>query len=604
MPLSKTCRSFILAAISMVPIAPARADITAKMTLTISPATEASSATVQANVTIESTDPLPGHLIIKMNQPPGFLGIAEPLLDGPLTASLPDPDAPHNQWSSTAATPDPASWTWNITTKGAKSLRYAYRIPMTHRSIVPDPSRGDEMLPFISQSHGMLPSGLIVVLPVAPTPTRVLVRIDAPETLRFISPWPLATDHPEAADQWYEAPPNLGNSAEFMPLGPWTGPEFTIRSFKVRMLFAPDAPEMEQRLRKPLESIIDYAIQLFDQRMAEHCMMIFRPDPKASGASSATVGMNTMHFVLDNDMLAAEMRSCIHIMAHEFVHLWGRGTLAIAGVHDMRWLHEGFTDYYASQICARLGIADWSSFTTAITDRIISTRETPVRGRWSIAQAGNKGLEGDGPSNHLAYEGGWILACWLDAAIRTHAKATGRVTSFTPREGDVAKPGTLDEFMRDFYNDPAWSPTVRPTTRAFMDRLLKYLPADQVASFERWTQEPWAFNAEQELAAVGITTTRTQVTAQKLGVQLAPGTLQVKGFIDQSAAQQLGVEIDDEITAINSTPIAKSADMRQAWAASGDGETTITIHRAGKEVTLRGDKPKQTLTTIDASLLQ
>ncbi|MFO0011114.1 MAG: hypothetical protein ACK553_00065, partial [Planctomycetota bacterium] len=153
-------------------------------------------------------------------------------------------------------------------------------------------------------------------------------------------------------------------------------------------------------------------IAAHDIRHTDTFLFAFRINESGSGRASATTATNSIDFLFDSRVAELDPEPMFHVIAHEFVHLWGRHSLAIG--------------------------------------------------------------QGDTPSQELTYQGGWLLAAWLDAAIRKKALADDNKLEFTPSAGDVTKPGTLDVLMRDFNNDPRWNKHVRPTPALFLERPAKY----------------------------------------------------------------------------------------------------------------------------------
>lgn len=582
----------------------ASAAVTQKLEMRLVPSPADPSAHVIDVVTTIATDTkLPSQLELNISRPPGFMGLTKPNLEGSMQITTPASMDATDDGPALESTPYPENWLWIVNPGEAKSVRLRYRVPLTFQKLVPDKMRGDEMVPYVAADHAMLGTLMTTATATNAKPDRVLVRIITPMGLELQSPWPIAMDLIKGDEIWYDAPPSAIGGTEFLPLGTWNGPKFAIGGLSVRMLFPPDAASLDQRLREPLQRIVDYAVRLFGTELKDTFIFAFRFNEPGSGVTSATVGTNTIHFVLDPTLVEADPEPIIHTIAHEFVHLWGRRTLAIGSVSDMRWLHEGFTDYYASQICSRLGLMPRASFEKAISLRIETGRSTPARGRWSLTAAGPKGMQGDTPSNTLTYQGGWLLAAWLDAAIRRESLAKNSSHDFAPAAGDVAKPGTLDAFMRDFYNDSQWNDRVRPTPAHFAARLAKYLPQEQIAKFQQFTNEPWAFDAEAEFTAVGVTVARKQAPAERMGVFLTPGSLVIQEVPAGSPGATLGLQAGDEILRVNGVPITASKDLRPAWQKSGGGDTELVVRRGSEEMTHRGKKPLAEVVLIDPSLL-
>jgi predicted metalloprotease with PDZ domain len=212
-------------------------------------------------------------------------------------------------------------------------------------------------------------------------------------------------------------------------------------------------------------------------------------------------------------------------------------------------------------------------------------------------------LQGDDDATELAYSGGWLLAAWLDAAIRQESLAREKSHDFAPLEGDVAKPGTLDELLREFYNDPQWDGEHLPSPKLFFERLANYLPPEQIAKFERFTTEAWAFDAMKEFPMVGIPIESHFVPAERLGVILGAGKLVVQQLAPGQAGETFGLKPGDELLRVNGQVVTSPSELRSAWQQSGEGETEVVVRRNEKEEMLRGKKPVDKQLVVDPAFV-
>jgi hypothetical protein len=580
------------------------ADFTQRLEMRIAPSeSDPKVFAIDVMTTIATDSRFPELLEFEISTPPGFLGVEEPHLEGDLVFTAPSSIDSLEDGEVIVTDHESKSWSWRVKPGDSQLIRVRYRVPLTFDQRTSARTGVEHILPYVADDHGMIGTLMTTGTTINALPNRVLAKVMTPKELELFSPWPIAKDAGSEEEIWYEVPLEAIMGYEYLPVGAWVGPSLTIGEFRVHMLFSPSGARFEPRLRQPLEKIIDYGIRLFGVPMQDTFLFAFRINESGSGRISATTATNSIYFLFDSRVAELDPEPMFHVIAHEFVHLWGRHSLAIGQVEDMRWLHEGFTDYYASQICFRLGLLSEESFKKDWIAKLETAENTPARGRWSIAAAGPMAMQGDTPSQELTYQGGWLLAAWLDAAIRKKALAGDNKHEFIPSAGDVAKPGTLDVLMRDFYNDPQWNKHVRPTPALFLERLAKYLPAEQVAKFEKFTTEPWQFNSEVEFSALGFPVERKQVPAERLGLALEPGKLIVQNLQPGKAGVTMGLHKGDEILRINRIEIHSIADLRPAWLESDDEDVEIIIRRGEQEIALRGKKPREDQVQIDPSLL-
>jgi serine protease Do len=73
----------------------------------------------------------------------------------------------------------------------------------------------------------------------------------------------------------------------------------------------------------------------------------------------------------------------------------------------------------------------------------------------------------------------------------------------------------------------------------------------------------------------------------RVGVELAPGTKRVTKILPNSGAARAGIQVDDEIIAVDGRPLGSVTDQARFLATKHEGDVvTITIERAGTRQSL------------------
>jgi predicted metalloprotease with PDZ domain len=258
-----------------------------------------------------------------------------------------------------------------------------------------------------------------------------------------------------------------------------------------------------------------------------------------------------------------------HLVAHEFFHTWAAG-LEMPG--ELRWVYEGFTDYYAYLIPARLGLTTWPEFAAALAEKMQSCATNPQAGRRALTAAGGDIFFREKDAYELVYGGGPLLAAWLDRAIR---------------QREAGK--TLDDLMRAFYNDPRWGAgRPAPTLDDFLAAARGFVAAGTADKLRQFVERPFAFDPVVEFAALGVAIRR----------ELGPPVLDLRANLDgqrvvdldrNALAYRIGVRPGDRFLEVNGRPARSAAEVRDAWRQPTDKR--IRLRLARNEQTVMIDEP-------------
>ncbi|MFM7116087.1 MAG: hypothetical protein ACKO0N_05575, partial [Planctomycetota bacterium] len=228
-----------------------------------------------------------------------------------------------------AAVHEAQTWNWWVEPGRARAIRLRYRVLVTADGLVPERvrTRNEIFFFFVAEQHGMIGTLMTTATSANNLPDRVLARVITPQGLELSSPWPIAKDFSREGEVWYEVPPRaILEDSDYLPLGKWSGPSLTSGEFKVAMLFPPEGARFEQRLGGSLQRIMDYGLRLFGEPLRENLVFAFRLNESGNGSTSGTVVANSAYIVFDSRMAEVDPDPLMHVLAHEFVHLWGRRT--------------------------------------------------------------------------------------------------------------------------------------------------------------------------------------------------------------------------------------------------------------------------------------
>ncbi|MFH0946644.1 MAG: PDZ domain-containing protein [Planctomycetota bacterium] len=488
-----------------------------------------------------------------------FTRLKEPLVEGPLRASAGTKSLRVNRL-------DP--FTWQVETGGATELQVSYRVRLTHREIKEVGERDAYEFPYLDADHGMLTSWTLFAAPRDPLPVRARVVMNLPEGWRAVAPWP--SDGPGAFLP--EDGPSLLH--DLIAVGFWHWHEVQVEEFTGTIAIAPGQDRLEQMVVEPIRQIIESELSLFGlPAEGKYLFLIGRPDIRGLAGSPKT---RSMTLAVQPTAVSMGVGALAHLIAHEFFHTWSAARFAAPD--ELRWFNEGFTDYYAYLVSARIGLLSWEEFAGRLGEAMQQCARNPSCGKLSLADAGGEVFFRQGDAYDLVYGGGLLVAAWLDRAIRGQG------------EGQ-----TLDDFMRAFVNDQRWEKGERaPGIADFVETLGEFVDIDTADLAGELVRQPFAFDPVEMFAGLGVEIERT-VTQAKLSLRANLDGTTVRDMDPSGVAARLGILPGDRLIEVNGEPVTGPDEVHRAWRAAGaeDNHIRVELERAGKRITIDQPIPEE-----------
>ncbi len=423
-----------------------------------------------------------------------FTVLPEPRLAGPVEAVDGANEAPE------VLRDGPHQWT--IASDGADEVTLTWRVPLTHRELDAVRANNDQYeFPYVAEDHALLAAGALLFAPNNAMLGDVRVRFDLPESWAVIAPWP------EVEPGVFAPPARRNLHDDFVAVGAWRThlvvdeDEDEGGRTEIAIAVAPGQAALEESAIPVIDAIVRAELELFGTRPFERYLFVFgRPDSPGFGGSPKAGSMTLS--VAPNVPGPRLVPSIAHLVAHEFHHTWP-ASRGVPFPGDLRFFNEGFTDYYAYLVPARLGLAPWSGFADVLRDKLAAVRKNTAWETRSLAEAGGPGFFGRGDTYRLVYDGGLLCAAWLDLELRARARPKPGDPNAEPGDpgaepGDPnAELGDLDALMRAFLNgDPRRAGEALPTLSELSALVERALGADLRERFERFATQPRAASME------------------------------------------------------------------------------------------------------------
>jgi predicted metalloprotease with PDZ domain len=237
-------------------------------------------------------------------------------------------------------------------------------------------------------------------------------------------------------------------------------------------------------------------------------------------------------------------------------------------LHDL-WIVEGVTSYYDDLLVHRAGLTSREQYLALLSKQIQRLHDTPGRHVQSLSDASfDTWIKFYRPDEHARssrvsyYTKGAIVAFLLDAELR----AQGR---------------SLDEVMRVAYARFGETGYTRDSFRALVSELAG---ADLTAFFAHAVDDTGELDYDRALAFYGLRFRPVEAGSRAyLGADVANegGRLLVREVPTDTPAFAAGLQVEDELLAIDDERLPTDLDARLARLGAGD-EVELLVARRGR----------------------
>ena len=444
-----------------------------------------------------------------------------------------------------------APYDWSLDPGGATSLSLRWEVALDHR-LQPE-TRGDEYeYPYLADDHGMLSTCALYLAPYK------LKYIEV--TFELPKDWALHVPWPELGEGRYAPTSVRSLQDDLIAIGDWDVVRTQIEELDLTIAFAPGQDELRSAVPELIESLVAAELAVFGcTPQPKYTFLFGRPDTPAFGGSPKTWSMTlSVDAVFP---LRVALDGLTHLISHEFHHTWGRARCRVP--LDLRFLGEGFTDYYAWMIPWRAGIYDDGRAAGQVATGFAHYEQNQIECGLSLIECGSHFEQGAASTTLL--QGGRALALLLDLRIRQEQAEK-----------------SLDDLMRVFYEDPRWGVGRNPQVDDLLERIVEFTDEEFAKLFETWLGQTEQVDLVQALKEFELELGRELLPLPSHPGALFEGTTLVA--IDPSAsAAFVGVLTGDRFVAINGTAVSTEDELRAAWHPTPDGRVEVLLERPGEE---------------------
>lgn len=506
-------------------------------------------------------------------------------LEGPLELSLPERSSyitlePRLSLAPAARTAEGEAlglerlspFLWRLDPGEATEAWLDWTIQLDHRRHPEVVGRDEYEQPYLRADYGLLTCASSVLVPALEFEAD---QLDA--TVHFALPpgWNVEVPWPETTPNTFRPPDVAALSDDLIAIGAWDIHREQVGGVDVSVAFAPGQGELKEALADSLGRIVEAELELFGMRPHERYLFLFVEPAEDTYGFGGSTKPNSILLFLSQDLPVNQVGEGLrHLLAHEYHHSWMLATCMPAD--ELRFVVEGFTDWYASVVPRRLGLLSTQAFHTKITDQLTRADQALAKLEGSLAEAGGDGFFAGGAAYDACYAAGYGLAAWTELAL---ARAEAGLD--------------LDELMRRFYNDPRWEGEPQPTLEDWFGLLEATLGSELAALQQAAVTGGEPFDWVTLFAAVGLDLeAETELLPPSARANFEGNRL--TGIDPAGAAAALGLRSGDLLLEINGRPVVDERTARGNWRADEDGRIALVFEREGERLEVAGPYPTRT----------
>ena len=315
-----------------------------------------------------------------------------------------------------------------------------------------------------------------------------------------------------------------------------------------------------EQLKVDMAKVIEGATSVFEQNPNKEYTFIIHNVVDAQGGlehrNSTVLSVNRWTYS------GPKYKDFLKLVAHEYFHLWnvkrirpvelGPFNYDSENYTSMLWVMEGFTSYYEKLILLRAGFYTDTEFVGKMFSSLnyvegsVGTRVQPVShasfDAWIKAYRPN---ENSRNTTMSYYSRGSVIAMMLDAKIIKKYKGKK----------------SLDDFMQKIYSDYYVKKGRGFSESEFKKELAAFIGENMDSFYSKYIDGTEVPDYNEQFAPLGLKVNYVGKAKPSVGITMSNsgGKLIVKGIRSNSAAEDAGISVNDEIIGCNGFRVEKNA---------------------------------------------
>lgn len=468
--------------------------------------------------------------------------------------------------------------TWVIANEGHEEFTLYYRVYAYEYSV---------RTSHVTADHAMLNLTSIIMYPEGMLNTSgQLFLVPPPQWQKITTTLPMVDNNPQLRqfthfDELYDSPIEMGNHTTF---------DFSVGGVSHTVAMIGPAPYDSAQLKKDIAKIANAGMHIFGEIPCErYIFFVHNTLDNGGGLEHA----NSTSIIVRRDAYRTEegYRGILNLIAHEYFHLWnvkrlrpkalGPFNYSRENYTTLLWQVEGFTSYYDEYLLLKAGLITTDYYLRRVTSAMSSIHNTPGNFVQPVAESSLDAWvkyyrQNENSKNAIIsyYTKGNVLATCLNLAILHHS------------EGQNG----LDDVMAYMYDRYYKKKNRGFTEEELKEALAKFAGVSFDTFFDQYVHGVVPVDYEQYLGYAGLQliNLRNNETQARLGADLrqSGGRLVVSRVMRNTAAWKGGLNVGDEILAINGERATEAVVQRMEDNAAVGEQWEIIISRDGLVQTL------------------
>jgi predicted metalloprotease with PDZ domain len=443
---------------------------------------------------------------------------------------------------------------WMMSSTENQPITLSYEVLLEHdKSSLP---WGPDEAPYVTED-GIFWTGraLFIVAEM----NNVTLRFDLPDRWHVSTPWQPAAGEALAfslkdQDELTEA---------FVFAGMHIEEQARVGDMEIALAFGTKMKQSGELLKTSAQNLLDCYAGLFGGTVPGRMLIVVNRQQREHSFDGGVFG-RSVSMLMGDTPNKENIEQWVPFVAHELFHLWNGEFIEHTGQEN--WFSEGFTDYYAMVVCARLNLISEEDF----IQRLRSACER------YFTKSGQKPIR-EAHDYELQYAGGSLVGASLDILIR---KSTDNMKS-------------LDDLMRCMYQE--FGKTGKKYSLEDVIRVAnKITQTDHTEFFKKYVEGMDELPLEEYLGYMGLG------LRKKIKDELPNSGFAIHEMLHIMSLSQMhegllirrsqkaGYQDEDYLTAIDGAPVKSFTDIQTVTKRLTPGGTIdVTLLRGGKEIKMK-----------------
>jgi predicted metalloprotease with PDZ domain len=518
---------------------------------------------VEARLDLGGLAPDAGPITLRMPQGFAYAQLPKPLLQGEL----------HSDAKITREGP----YSWTLDPAGADDVVLEWLVPLEHRAAPEVVGRDEYEYPYLRADHGMLVMGTLVIAPEVIDEEQIEVRFRLPKGWAVHAPWPVQEDGSFA-------PPNLGSLRDdLIAIGNWDVHQEQVRGMQLTIAFAPGQEKLRAGVVPKAAPIVAAMLDHFGTTPQDGYLFLFG-EPQRGGYGGSPKSQSMTLYVAPDLPVDFAIEGMTHLIAHEFHHTWMRARCQPSD--ELRFLAEGFTDYFAYFVPWRAGMVDDAKFRASLAEKLSTADAAQQAAQTSLQLAGGPAFFEGGAAHDWVYSGGLVLGLWLDLALRK-----------------AEAPASLEDLLRVVYEHPRWQDDPVARVEHLLDGLKAQGRPELAESVRAMTESQLPIDWQAHFLSLGYSIEReSKPVALSIRANFEGAT--ITGIDPRGCGGRLGLLAGDTLLAVNGIEVSNETEIRAAFPQLVDGEFVLSYTRAdGSQIDTIAARPAELIYSLPDKLI-